>query len=122
MSTIGNGEGGLTSDVDINVPKSRGLVVRSKITLRNPLRSNSARAAKLASAGMVFTPYLISCVKPSQRIMVKGMMIMQYAIGYLQNSLTFKNIMAKDTYANIIKEVRRLLRTARSDSDSEFTR
>ena len=84
LPTMGNGEGGLVSDVGIKaLPKSWAFVVRSKITLRNPLSPNSARAVKLAAAGMVFAPYLISCVKPSQRMMDKGRMMMQYAIGYL---------------------------------------
>jgi len=71
---IDNGEGGLASVVNINLPKRPdwGLVVRSKIALRNPLSPNIARTARLNSAGVGFTPYLISSAKPIQRTIVRG--------------------------------------------------
>ena len=74
----GNGEGGLASDMNINVPKSpdRGLVDKSKIVLRNPLSPNSVRAKKWYCARVVFAPCLFSSTKPGRRMAVMGVTMM----------------------------------------------
>jgi hypothetical protein len=84
-------KGGCAGETNISCPNKpdSGFVVNNKRTLKNPLRPKIAEEVNVAAPEVWCTPsFLACCTKVIQRMMLRGMILTQYAKGYLDNILS----------------------------------